>query len=658
MATHPRAPLTRASLDLPRLDPVAIATWGFALVALLLVALMLAVAIFLPYGDWDAMSFGTWSRLIAVHWPHLRFSSVGPAQYHRPLFYVLQGLVWAVFGFHPALGRLLSLGFSLLLVGAVAWLAFRTARIRGTFAAALAVLVVLLITAFERYATGGLSDIPVAALVATTAALLLSPRLGRAQLPLVGLSATLAVLAKPSSLPALAGLGAAVLIGPRAELRRRGAAVAAIVAGSALGIVYDVVQAGYVHLGLYDFLTVGTRGFYAQLADHARRHVLLDGSWLGADLRLLLAFALLYALARLALGHRTTVAAALPLALAWSWLGPHLAGASGLRAGILATGGWPEQTAVLVLAASLLLALAAPDDAVPTRLQLARGLVWAAPPTAAWAARVVYDDRLLAPAWTPLVLLIVWSLLPAYLGAVHLRRWLVLVPAAAAMVVGVYAANGIDGLGPSGWRAIRAGGVSGLRDAALMRNVALGGDFSSEVNALAPQVGPRDRILTYDLRLQYFYLGRVDFAPPLACSQLRGYGVFVLLESDEVRTLYGDRAGSAFWQSCSGVTEVAERPGAFAIFVRGAPAATTGGCGAPPPEAGLAVQFGPTLRTEASARRLLARLVSLGFVQARVEQLGCASYRVGEHGVPDAKVGASVVAEARSAGIEARVVGP
>ena len=41
----------------------------------------------------------------------------------RPLFYVLQGWLWAAFGFHQALGRVLSLIFSVVLLGAIAWLA-------------------------------------------------------------------------------------------------------------------------------------------------------------------------------------------------------------------------------------------------------------------------------------------------------------------------------------------------------------------------------------------------------------------------------------------------------------------------------------------------------------------------------------------------------
>ena len=41
--------------------------------------------------------------------------------------------------------------------------------------------------------------------------------------------------------------------------------------------------------------------------------------------------------------------------------------------------------------------------------------------------------------------------------------------------------------------AVPIGWASGLTNAALMRNVALGGDFSAEINAIEPQLRPRDR---------------------------------------------------------------------------------------------------------------------------------------------------------------------
>jgi hypothetical protein len=642
-----------------RRDGLTLASYAFGGLVLVVLALALLVAVALPYGEWDAMSFGTWSRLMAEHWPHVRFAGITDADYQRPLFYVLQGTAWAIFGFHQALGRALSLVFSIALIGCASFTAARSVCVDRRLAAGLAAVVVLLTASFTRYVAAGLSDIPAAAMVALTAALLVAPRLGRARLPFVAAAALLAALAKPSALPALAGLAVAVLLGPRANLRRRAAAAVAIAAGTGLGLVYDAVQAAYVHVSLREFLTTGTTdGFYAKLADADRRRVLLDGAWLSPELRVVMVFAIAYALLRLVTTHRGAVAVAAPATLVWSWLGPHLSGAHGVRVGILGTGSWPVQVAVLVLAASLLLALEAPPEAIADRLQLARGLVWMAPPFLAWALRVVYDNRLLAPAWPAMVLLIVWALVPAFAGARLRREWLVAVPSAALILLGAYSVQNINGLGSSGWHALEADGISGLGNAAEMRNIAFGGDFAAEMNALTPQVKPTDRILTFDARLRFFYQRQVDYQQPLTCSQLSGHRIFVLLESDELRTIYGRRSSSAYWQGCRNVhlTKVDERPGAYALFVNGAPAPSVGGCGAPAPSSGLGVQFGPTFKTEQAARGLLHHVVDVGFVQARVEQLGCAAYRVIERGVPSAAVGAGVVHEAHTAKLTARLV--
>jgi hypothetical protein len=343
--------------------------------------------------------------------------------------------------------------------------------------------------------------------------------------------------------------------------------------------------------------------------------------------------------------------------MVWSWLGPHLAGASGVRVGILGQAGWTQQIAAIAVAATLLLALLAPADSIPERLQLARGLVWAAPPFVVWVLRVVYGSRLLAPAWPPLVALIVLSVIPAFAAAHARSRSLVAVPAVALVVLGAYAVQNINGLGSNGWHQIRAAGLSGLRNEALMRNIALGGDFSSELNALSPQVERGDRILTFDQRLRFYYLSQVDFQAPTACAQLPAHRLFVLLESDEVRQLYGHHAESTFWESCpQRLTKVDERPGAYAIFVNGALHPSTGGCGAPAPSPGLAVEFGPSYTTDGAAKTALARVVGLGFVQAHVEQAGCASYRVVETGIPDETVGKSVVGEAATAQLAAKLV--
>lgn len=639
---------------------LSLTAWLFGATALLLLLLGLVVAIAVPFGAYDALSLGVWSRLIGEHLTTFHFDPIGAPDYQRPVYFVLQGVVWRVFGFHQALGRLLSFGFALVLVGTVGSLARRTVAEYRALSATLAVLLLLTVTYFENYEAAGLTDIPVAAMVGVTAVVLVARRLGRAQLPLLAVASLLTVLTKPSSLPALIGLGGAVLLGSRSGLRRRAYSAAALGVGAAIALIYDFSQARFLHQSLYAFLTLDTpTHFYANLADQNRRQVLLDGSWLGPDLRSLLWFAIAYAIVRLLVSsHRLAVAIALPVAVIWSWLGPHLAGTHGVRAGILGIGGGAEQAAVLLLTASLLFAFAAPANAIPDRLRLARLLVWAVPTIVIWGMDAVYDARLLAPAWPPLVLLITWTFLPAFAGARQRRGLLIVLPTAAMLTLGVLAVYGINGFGRTGWQQFRSGGLSGLTNTSLMRNVGLGGDFSVELDALDSQVRSGDSILTYDGRLRFYYGDQIDYQQPLSCSQLAGHRVFVLLEDDEYETLFGARAGSAFWDACRSpsLTKVAERPGAFAVYVIGTPRASTGGCSARGvQDSGMAIEFG-RVATAAKAAALKAHVVAAGFVEAKTEQLGCSLYRVVETGVPSTAVGQSIVAEAKSAGIVATLV--
>ncbi|HTO25809.1 MAG TPA: hypothetical protein VMJ49_07885, partial [Gaiellaceae bacterium] len=194
--------------------------------------------------------------------------------------------------------------------------------------------------------------------------------------------------------------------------------------------------------------------------------------------------------------------------------------------------------------------------------------------------------------------------------------------------------------------------------AAAMRSIALGGDFAAEMNALVPQVRPTDRILTFDGRLPFFYLDQIDLQGESSCRQLPGHRLFVLLEDDELRAQFGNRASSAFWEACKNVTltKIAERPGAFAVFVKGTPTPQAGGCGVTPPQdQGLAIEFG-RFRTAADANTALKRIVATGFTEAKVEQLGCSLYRIVETGVPSKAVGESIIAEAKSAGFTVKLV--
>jgi len=295
--------------------------WATA-VFFLAIAFMLAVVI--PIHAQDALTFGEWSRLISQHW-HLHYDAATPQEYGRPLYYVLQGWVWGVFGFHEPLGRLLSGLFSVLLLGSLAWVLHR--REWGGLAAALGALALVSMPVYAAQVVSGLTDIPVAALVALAGALLWGRRPGVATAVAVGVTCALALLAKPSALLALVGLALAQLLWNESWRSKLLYRVVPVAAGVGLGLIYDATQAGYVNQGLRTFLQAGVNtAYYRALADASRRYALLDGAWFGDGLRVAAFFAVAYAVLRIAgVRHRVCVAIAVPAALLFSWLGPWLA---------------------------------------------------------------------------------------------------------------------------------------------------------------------------------------------------------------------------------------------------------------------------------------------------------------------------------------------
>ena len=128
----------------------------------------LAIAVVIPIHAQDALTFGEWSRLISEHW-HLHYASATAQEYGRPLFYVLQGWMWGIFGFSEISGRLLSGAFALLLLGALVWLV--RDRDWGALAGPLAAVALISTPTFAFHVVSGLTDIPVAAFVALAGAL-------------------------------------------------------------------------------------------------------------------------------------------------------------------------------------------------------------------------------------------------------------------------------------------------------------------------------------------------------------------------------------------------------------------------------------------------------------------------------------------------------
>ena len=219
---------------------------GIAVLAFLAGGVLLAVT--LPYHDYDSFAFGNWSRAIAEHgkvdplW-------AGPLSSSRPLFYELQGSLWAVTGISFSAGRLLSLAFGLLLIGSMALL--MRALARPALEVSLAVAAVLAIDVLAQEVLAGKSDVPAAAMVAIVAALALRPlaRFGRAAIVLAAVGA---VLTKQTVLVPLLPLLLALLVWGRGGLRARLQGPAgALAAGLALGLSYDLVMALRFHEGAH-----------------------------------------------------------------------------------------------------------------------------------------------------------------------------------------------------------------------------------------------------------------------------------------------------------------------------------------------------------------------------------------------------------------------
>src|SRR5439155_6664981 len=133
-------------------------TW---LVTALFLGTAFLLAAVIPIHAQDALTFGEWSRLISDHW-HLHYAAATAQEYGRPLFYVLQGWLWGVFGFSEPLGRILSGLFSALLLGALVWLV--RDREWGRVAGLLAALALISTPVFAAHVISGRPALPLAAL--------------------------------------------------------------------------------------------------------------------------------------------------------------------------------------------------------------------------------------------------------------------------------------------------------------------------------------------------------------------------------------------------------------------------------------------------------------------------------------------------------------
>jgi hypothetical protein len=505
------------------------------------------LAVVIPIHAQDALTFGEWSRLISEHW-HLHYAAATAQEYGRPLFYVLQGWMWGLLGFGEPSGRVLSGLFSLLLLGALVWA----------------------VPVYAFNVVSGLSDIPVAALVALAGALVWGRRPTPSRAAATGVVAALAMLAKPSALLALVGLALAQLLFDESWRSRLQYRVAPILGGLGIGLLYDLTQARYVHQSLRTFLQAGVNtDYYRTLADEARRFAVLDGSWFGDGLRVAIFFALIYTLLRLVgARHRLAVAVGVPLALFVSWLGPWLAaGEARVAVGSLHSAG----AAVAAIGTAIFLAfgVASYQDAVAPRGELGRLVLWAAPTAVAWAVYGAYDFRLLAPAWPPLLALVVFAALPAASAFARRGPLYLAVPFLLFAVVVAENVYNVDGLRKSGWDQLRR--TDDWLDEDETRAIVLPA-LSRALAVTDRQMRKGDLLISPEGAFRFFYPGRVEQSFPNNCNDLHRFRVFVLTTDEGSKRYMEDflhvSGEPSFWAACTEprLTQLTDGSEGYAVF--------------------------------------------------------------------------------------------
>ena len=482
----------------------------FAVAACLLGAAVVGVTV--RFHDWDSMVFSEWSRLIFEH-PGFHYSALGAQDYQRPFYYVLQGYTWVLLGGWWGWGRLLSLAFAGVLVLAVALLALgdrsRAASRSGRDWAAwtLAVLLTLAVPDFPRWAMAGLTDIPVAALVGTTAVLAFAARRSGWWVLLTAGSAAAAMLCKPSAAAGVAGVAVACAIGSRDGLRdRMRYGAAPVSAGIAVAVVYGLAEALRLNVSLWSFWRAGIAGNFEAAARALRHDALFGGQFAGPYVRVVALFGLVYALLRCCgLRHRYAALVSVAAGGAAAILGPLLVS----RLDVASVTSADVAVVTGVLLATLAVSAFAPDDLVPDVTLLARLLAMTVPPLSLWLWKAGYETRLAAAAWPGILALAAVTLAPGVRQLARSAALASLAPLAALLLAIWGGIAHLDGFDSGRWRSFRALGITGIWDVSKTDPLFVGG-LVDTASQLRPVVAGSGRILTTEARLGFFYPGNVD----------------------------------------------------------------------------------------------------------------------------------------------------
>ena len=143
--------------------------------------------------------------------------------------------------------------------------------------------------------------------------------------------------------------------------------------------------------------------------------------------------------------------------------------------------------------------------------ELARFGVWALPTAVAWAVYGAYDARLLAPAWPPLLALVVLAALPA--ASAFARRGPLVLALPFALFAIVVASNvyNLDGLHKSGWDQLRR--TDDWLDRDQTRAIVLPA-LSRALIVVRHEMRPGDSMMSPEGAFRFFYPGHVAAVVP------------------------------------------------------------------------------------------------------------------------------------------------
>jgi hypothetical protein len=213
------------------------------------------------------------------------------------------------------------------------------------------------------------------------------------------------------------------------------------------------------------------------------------------------------------------------------------------------------------------------QNAVATRRELLRLAIWATPTAVAWLVYGAYDFRLLAPAWPPLLSLIVLAALPAATAFARRGALVAAVPVALFAIVVAENAYNLDGLGKPGWSELRR--TDDWLDRDQTRAIVMPG-FAGALAVVRRQMRPGDDLVSPEGAFRFFYPGHVEQSYPNACGFLHRFRVFVLTTDEGTKSYMRDflhvSPEPSFWASCAQphLTQLTDGSKGYAVFRVGA----------------------------------------------------------------------------------------